>query len=94
MLIEEVGVGMAEQTTADDVDRIVNQIRAFAESIDDPDLWRILVPVESFDAVKERLDTEYDVGTYYQGIGLCYTQDFDAARVEYRADLADHMEDA
>lgn len=78
-------------TSSDGVDRIVSQVRQFSESIEDPEAWRILIPTDSFESVKDRLDTEYDLGTYYNGITLCYTQHHDEARVEYKSNLSDHL---
>jgi len=85
---------MAEQTAADDTDRIVRRIRAFAESIENPGRWRVEIPVASYDAVKEQLDTTKDLNTYYEGVVLCYSQQRDEPRVVYKADLAEHMEGA
>lgn len=78
-------------TSMSGAEEIVTQIREFSEAIEDPGLWRILIPTDSFDSVKERLDTEYDTGTYYNGITLCYTKHHDEVRVEYKSDLSDHL---
>jgi len=79
---------------ADEVEQIATQIRAFAESVDQPDLWRVLIPVDAFDDVTDRLETEYDVGTSYEDITLCYTQHHDEARVEYMSPLDAHLQAA
>mgnify|MGYP000547707463 CR=1 FL=1 len=73
-------------------DQIVGQIQGLSESIDDPENWRVLVPVEVFDEVKDQLETQHDLGTYYDGITLCYTQHHEQARVEYTNTLSDHTQ--
>lgn len=77
--------------SSDGTDRIVGKIQAFSQSVEDPCLWRILIPSDSFDSVKDQLETENDVGTYYNGIKLCYTQHHDETRVEYGSNLSDHL---
>lgn len=72
-------------------ERTVSQIHELSASVENPDRWRVLVPVDYFGAVKERLDTVDDVGAYFNGISLCYTDHHDEPRVEYSADLSDHL---
>jgi len=72
----------------------IRQIREFAEGIERPDRWRILVPTASWDEVKQRLDTDgVDLGTAYDGITLCYSRHHDVPRAEYRAALPTPLED-
>ncbi|WP_226043322.1 hypothetical protein [Natrinema sp. DC36] len=92
---EMVPISLAEPVTdggqsMDETGRTADRIRTFSESIDDPEKWRVLIPVDSFDAVKRQLETTEDCGTYYDGLTLCYSQYDDEVMVEYRSALSDH----
>lgn len=79
--------------SADAVDRMVEQIKAFAELIEDPENWVISVPADEFDAVRERLETdESGLGTKYRGASLCYTHHDDEVWIRYETALADASE--
>lgn len=71
------------------VERLAGEIRALSQDIEDAEKWRVLLPVDVFDDVTDRLETEYDVGTYYNGIRLCWTDTHDEARAEYKSSLHD-----
>jgi|GEM_PF-6844560 len=76
------------------VDATLREIREFAETVERPDRWRILVPTARWDEVKKRLETDdVDLGTAYEGITLCYSRHHEAPRAEYRAALATHLDD-
>lgn len=68
----------------------VEQIREFADGVDDPDKWRVLIPEPIFDDVKAGLETTEGLGTYYEGISLCYADSLDEIYVRYRSELSDH----
>ena len=70
----------------------VEQIREFADSVENPDNWMITVPEADYDAVKAQLETVYDTGTYYHGIALCYTPEHDSVHVEYKSEITEHLE--
>lgn len=69
----------------------VEQIREFADSVDNPRKWMIAVPESEYGQVKAELDTVYDTGTYYQGIALCYTTNHDSVQIEYKSSLEHHL---
>lgn len=83
--------GGSPRESMTDTEQIVSQVRELSRTIENPDLWRVLIPTDSFESVKGQLDTEYDAGTYYNGITLCYTPHHDEPRVEYKSNLSDHL---
>lgn len=86
---------MIQQSTEVEEDvstEMADNIREFAETIDNPNQWMITVPARSFDAVKEQLDTNSDgLGTQYHGISLCYSEKHTEIHIEYRNTLSDHQ---
>lgn len=72
-------------------EQIVSEIREFVESVEDADKWTVTVPVGSFDGVKERLNTESDVGTFYRGVRLCYSPHHDDTRVKCTEKLSEYI---
>lgn len=86
---EESSVTTAQ--TCADHQQIADQIREFAETVDEPENWRIAVPVDRFDKVKAELDTTYDLGSYYNDISLVYNQSIDETRVEFKSGLTDYL---
>lgn len=72
------------------IDRMVEQIRSFAERVDDLENWMIRVPEDDFYAVKSRLDVDdTGLGTRYRGSALCYTNDHDEVWVGYSTPLSE-----
>lgn len=78
-----------DTTTAEE---IASEIRDFEGSIDEPDNWRILIPVDDFNEVEDLIDAEQHLGASFRGITLCYTDHHEQTRVEYKNNLSDHME--
>lgn len=74
------------------VDRIAERIRTFSESVETPDDWMIIVPVDDYNDVVDALDTTNKAGRYYQGISLCYSERaIDEPQVELKRSLADQL---
>lgn len=83
-------------TKEDRIEETVRMIRQFEGTVEDPDQWRVEIPVNIFDAVSARLATESNpgdkLGTYYQGISLVYSEVVQEPRVRYRSPLKQHTE--
>lgn len=83
-------------TTSNHIEETVRMIRQLGGTVDDPDQWRVEIPVNIFDAVSGRLETKSNpgdkLGTYYQGISLVYSEVAQEARVRYRSPLKQHTE--
>ncbi|WP_395166322.1 hypothetical protein [Natrinema pallidum] len=76
-------------------EEIAEMVREFAADVSDPENWMISVPTESFDAVKDILDTDNaQFGTKYEGISFCYTQNHEQTQVRYQTDLENWNERA
>lgn len=85
---------MIENDTAEDeIEKMVEQIRAFTEDISDPDSWMICIPLDSFDKVDRMLDTDKEgVGTRYNGVSLAYSTDHEEVWVEYTSPISEYAD--
>jgi hypothetical protein len=82
---------MSEQSDGE-VEQMAERIRTFAQDVENPDDWMIVVPVEEYGDVKDVLDTTKDLSTYYQEIPLCYGDGYDETQVRLKRSLSDHLE--
>lgn len=71
------------------VDEIVRDIRALSASIDHPEHWRVVIPVDEYDDVTDQLETTHDPGTYFDGISLVWSNRHDEPRAECKTSLAE-----
>jgi hypothetical protein len=75
-----------------DIENIADEIRRFAETVDNPDDWMVVVPVDDFGDVKDALDTtKQNLSTSYQGIPLCYGDGYDETKVKLNTNLSDYL---
>jgi len=51
----------------------------------------IVVPYENYEEVKQSLDTTKDVGTYYNGISLCYGDGYEQTQIKLKRSLEKHL---
>ncbi|WP_135822981.1 hypothetical protein [Halostella litorea] len=82
---------MSSEPSTGGTEQIAERIREFAEWVDSPDDWMIVVPSEDYDDVLESLETTTDAGRYHQGISLCYGDGYDETQVRLKRGLADQL---
>lgn len=73
-------------------EQIANQIRTFAETIDNPDGWKVVVPREKYSDVVDLLATTKEISRYYRGVTLCYGDGYDETQVKLRTDLSAYLD--
>lgn len=71
-----------------DPEQIADHIQRLAEAVDNPDDWKIIVPLEIYSDVLDLLDTTNEICEYYRGVTLCYGEFYDETQVELRAGLS------
>lgn len=75
-----------------DVEQTVSEIQQFVQTVERPDDWMIVVPVEQYGDVKESLDTtRKNLSTHYEGVPLCWGDGYDETKVKLKTNLSDYL---
>lgn len=72
-------------------EEIIEKIRIFVERVQEPEKWRIVIPIEQYEDVVESLDTVKELGRYYKDASICYSDTREEVHIEYSSTLSEHM---